>query len=253
VLALSLKRGVIRIGYFDDSLPYAFFNARDELVGFDVEMAMELAHDLGARAEFVPVPRAVFDTGLDARDCDVVMSGVAVTADRSMRVQFSSSYLDETVAFVVRDDRMSEFSEWATVRALKHLRLGMPASPYFTQKIRDELADVEIVPVRGMEEMFVPRDPPVDAFVATAERGSAYTLLHPEYAVAVPRPRPFKVPLAYVIAGRDPLFAGTVNTWIELKRKDGTIDRLFAHWILGQDSTPRRPRWSIMRNVLGWG
>ncbi len=39
--------------------------------------------------------------------------------------------------------------------------------------------------------------------VVTAERGSAYTLLHPEYSVAVPKPRPFKVPLAYVIAGRD--------------------------------------------------
>ena len=84
--------------------------------------------------------------------------------------------------------------------------------------------------------MFVPHAPPIDAFVATAERGSAYTLLHPEYSVAVPKPRPFKVPLAYVIAGRDGAMAAMVDTWIELKRKDGTIDELFAHWILGQDS-----------------
>ena len=84
----------------------------------------------------------------------------------------------------------------------------------------------------------------------TAERGSAYTLLHPEYSVAVPKPRPFKVPLAYVIAGRDDAMAAMVNTWIELKRKDGTIDELFAHWILGQNAAPAQPRWSVLDALL---
>jgi len=75
-------------------------------------------------------------------------------------------------------------------------------------------------------------------------------------SVAVPQPRPFKVPLAYVIAGRDTALTSLVNEWIELKRKDGTIDALFAHWVLGQDSGPKRPRWSVWDNVLhhpsGW-
>src|SRR4030095_9327613 len=122
---------------------------------------------------------------------------------------------------------------------MKHIRLGVPASPYFMQKVREELDNVEIVPIHQMEDMFAPRDKPVDAFVATAERGSAYTLLHPEYSVAVPKPRPFRVPLAYIIAGRDAPMASMIDTWIELKRKDGTIDALFAHWILGQDSAPK--------------
>ncbi len=28
---------------------------------------------------------------------------------------------------------------------------------------------------------------------------------------------------------------------------------LYKHWILGQSSTGRKPRWSIMHNVLHWG
>ena len=243
---------VLRVGYFDDSLPYVFFNRRDELVGFDVEMALELAKDLGARAEFVAVDRGVLDTGFDAGVCDLIMSGVVVTADRSMRVQYTSSYLDETVAFIVPDNRQADFSEWSTVRAAGRLRVGVPRAPYFMQKIREELKNVEIVPIDRMDDLFVPHDPPIDAMVATAERGSAYTLLHPEFSVAVPKPRPFRVPLAYVVAGRDAAMTAMVNTWIELKRKDGTIDQLFAHWILGQDSRPRPPRWSIVRDVLHW-
>jgi ABC-type amino acid transport substrate-binding protein len=38
---------VLRVGYFEDSLPYAFFNRRGELVGFDVEMAFQPGRDLG--------------------------------------------------------------------------------------------------------------------------------------------------------------------------------------------------------------
>jgi len=109
------------------------------------------------------------------------------------------------------------------------LRLGVPRAPYFMRKIRDELHDVDIVPIDRMDDIFAAHDPPIDAAIATAERGSAYTLLHPEYSVAVPKPRPFKVPLAYIIAGRDAEMTSMVNTWIELKRKDGTIDELFAH------------------------
>ncbi|HEX8030610.1 MAG TPA: cation:dicarboxylase symporter family transporter [Vicinamibacterales bacterium] len=247
------SRGVVRVGYLTDSLPYAFFNTNQDLVGFDVEMAMQLARDLGVTAEFVLVDRAVFTTGLDPSVCDLLMSGAPVTPDRSLNVLFSASYLDETVAFIVPDHHTTEFAEWESVRALGRLRVAVPPAPYFMQKIRDELKDVDIVPITQLDEMFAPHDPPTDAVVMTAERGSAYTLLHPEFSVVVPKPRMYKVPLAYVIAGRDAPMAGIVNTWIDLKRKDDTIDQLFAHWILGQTSEPRRRRWSIMDDVLGWG
>ena len=68
----------------------------------------------------------------------------------------------------------------------------------------------------------------------------------------MPKPRPFRVPMAYVIAGRDQALTNIVNTWIELKRKDGTIDELFTHWILGQNAQPHQPRWSVVRDVLHW-
>ena len=36
-----------------------------------------------------------------------------------------------------------------------------------------------------------------------------------------------------------------MNTWIGLKRRDGFIDRLYEHWILGRTVAVRAPRWSI--------
>jgi ABC-type amino acid transport substrate-binding protein len=245
-------RGTLRVGYLEDSLPYAFFNTQHDIVGFDVEMAYLLAGDLGVNLEFAPVDRTILTSGLDAAVCDLVMSGTAVTAERSLHVLFSAPYLDETIAFLVLDHRRGDFLQWDRIRALPHLRVGVLQEASFIRKAQSELPGAEIVPLARLDDMFAPHSPPFDVFIATAERGSAYTLLHPEYSVAVPQSRQVKIPLAYVIAGRDEGLSDLVNTWIELKRKDGSIDELFAHWILGQNASVRQPRWSIAHDVLHW-
>jgi proton glutamate symport protein len=38
-----------------------------------------------------------------------------------------------------------------------------------------------------------------------------------------------------------------------MKRRDGTLDTLYDHWILGKNAERRTPRWSVVRNVFHWG
>ena len=30
------------------------------------------------------------------------------------------------------------------------------------------------------------------------------------------------------------------------------LEELYAHWILGERATAKQPRWSVLRDVLGW-
>ena len=46
LLAAVRQRHLVRVGYVEGQAPYSFFNSRGELVGFDVEMAHQLANDL---------------------------------------------------------------------------------------------------------------------------------------------------------------------------------------------------------------
>ena len=250
VLDRIRERKTLRVGYFDDSLPYVFTNRQGALVGFDVEMALQLARDLDVALELVPVDRAILTKGLDASSCDLVMSGAAVTAERALHVLFTAPYLDETLALIVPDHRRGAFASWDDIRGVRPLRVAVPDEPLFVKTVRTELPGAEVVPFTNIGSIFERRDPPVDAIVLTAERGSAYTLLHPEFSVVVPKPRTFKVPLAYVTAGHDQALATTVNTWIDLKRKDGTIDELFEHWILGRNAAPHQRRWSVLDDVI---
>jgi ABC-type amino acid transport substrate-binding protein len=54
------------------------------------------------------------------------------------------------------------------------------------------------------------------------------------------------------VARHDQAWGTFVNAWIEMKRRDGTLDTLYHHWILGEAATSTTPRWSVIRNVLHW-
>jgi ABC-type amino acid transport substrate-binding protein len=220
-------------------------------VGFDIELAHDLARELGVTLAFLPIDRDTLAAQLDDGYCDLVMSGVAVTTERAQDVLFSDSYLDETFAFVVPDDQRDRFADWARLRATSPLTIAVADVPYYTRKLRELLPHATLIPGGSIESWFS-QPIRVDAFALPAERGSAWTLKYPAYTVVVPGPAPIRVPLAYAIGRRDEQLARFVNIWLALKRKDGTLDATYRHWILGQDASPDRPRWSIVRDVLHW-
>lgn len=245
-------RGRLRVGFFPRQPPYSHFNARGELVGFDVEMAHALARELGVPVEFAPVPREGLVEALEADRVDVIMAGVLVTTRRAARTVFSAPYLDETLAFLVPDHRRAEFSEAARVRAQEGIRIGVPDLPYVAQLVEREFPRARVTPL-SLAELEAALSGPgdgLDAVALTAERGSFLTLLRPAYSVAVPHPLQVRLPLAYPVARHDLEAARFLSTWIDLKKKDGTIQALYDHWILGRDARAKAPRWSILRDVL---
>ena len=208
---------------------------------------------MGVGLVFVPVDRDRLVQQLAEGYCDLVMSGVLVTTNRAREVLFSDSYMDETLAFIVPDDQRDKYASWDAIRDQGALTIAVPDVPYYVNKLRDLLPRAVIEVHHGaIEPLFDRASTHADALALPAERGSAWTLMYPAYSAVVPGPDPIRVPLAYPIGRRDQPFATFVNTWIALKRKDGTLDAAYKHWILGQDAAPRQPRWSIVRNVLRW-
>jgi Na+/H+-dicarboxylate symporter/ABC-type amino acid transport substrate-binding protein len=248
------KRGVLRVGVFTDRLPFVFLNREHKLVGFDVEMAHHLARDLGVKVEFVEIEAlTTLPQLLAAGRVDLAMTGTPVTPERAGETLFSEPYLDETLGFVVKDHLRDRFSSWANIRELGSFPVAIPNLPYYVDQIRRRAPGLKLDLVEtltGIENGL--KQATLDAVALPAERGSVLTLLYPKYTVVVPEPDTVRIPLAYPVARRDQEWAQFVNTWIELKRRDGTIDALYGHWILGKYAVKREPRWSVIRNVLHW-
>jgi ABC-type amino acid transport substrate-binding protein len=248
------KRGILRVGVLAERLPFVFVNREGKLVGFDVEMADELARDLVVKLEFVELENfAALPALLANGRIDLAMTGVAVTPERAGAMLFSEPYLDETLAFVVKDHLRDQFSTWADIRELGSFPVAVPNLPYYIDQIRTRAPALKLAPVDSASQIEVNlKRETFDATAMPAESGSVLTLLYPKYTVVVPEPGIVKIPLAYPVAGRDQQWAQFINTWVELKRRDGTIDALYGHWILGKQASKRQPRWSIIRDVLHW-
>jgi len=245
-------RGNLRICYRSDALPFAFKNTSGRLVGFDVAVAHHLARHLGVTLEFVNVEKTAVPGALQDGICEVAMSGIAVTPERSRQVAFTAYHMDETVALLVPDHRRDEFNSKEALQSHDHLRLGMPDSPYYEDKVRKYLPQAELVIMDSPRPYLRGDVKDLDAFVYTAEAASAWTLVYPDFTVAVPKPDILRAPIAYAVKLDDLEWLRYLDTWIELKRKDRTFDDAYDYWILGRDAAKKGPRWSVIRDVLGW-
>jgi len=72
------------------------------------------------------------------------------------------------------------------------------------------------------------------------------------HAVVI-KPQTHKIPLAYPIAGGDKVLADIINKWIYLVKDGPSYKRKYDYWIMGIGAEKKKPRWSVLRDVLGWG
>ena len=139
-----------------------------------------------------------------------------------------------------------------SIKAMRNPRIGVLNVPYYIDTLRTYLPQAEFVMLETPEEFFEAQSDELDALFLTAERGSTWTLIHPEYSVAVPQPDVLAAPVSIAMARDAETLANFINAWLRLKHEDRTLDQLYKYWILGSGAEPRKPRWSVIRDVLGW-
>jgi ABC-type amino acid transport substrate-binding protein len=253
----------LRVGYRAENPPYSFFNAAGELVGFDVEMAHQLARELTVELELVPEgvlvsvdnprPRPVTED-VSEHCCDVIMSGVVVTAARAARLTLTSPYLEEHMGFLVSDHDRARFASRDALRRAGRLRVGVPPAWTQFERLHEYAPDIEIRTFGGIVDYkrFLEGDrSELDALLLPAERGGVWSLRHPDLAAVVPDPPLMTMPLVYVVGESDEHFRTFLDAWIDLKKRDGTISALSDYWIFGRNAEPRRPRWSVLDALIG--
>jgi ABC-type amino acid transport substrate-binding protein len=249
-MQVVLERKLLRVNYFRDALPSVFRNKPGKLVGFDIDMAHQLARELNVALEFVLIDRKNIAEALNTGLCDIVMTGLAVTTAKLPTIAFSEAYLDATFAFIVEDYLHDKFNSRASISNFQELKIGILNEPYFIEKIKTYLPHAHLVFLESPRDFFTKDGNDLDAFVFSAEAGSAWTLIYSLYAVAFPYPDIIKIPIAYAVPVKDYEMVNFINSWVSLKKKDKTIDKLCNYWILGKKETRNNPRWSVLHNVL---
>lgn len=85
------KTGVFRVGV-GSFQPWVMRGKDGTMIGFEVDVASKVAEDMGAKAEFVPTAWDGIIPALLARKFDVIISGMSLTPQRALQVNFSIPY-----------------------------------------------------------------------------------------------------------------------------------------------------------------
>lgn len=248
------QRGVLRVGYEPHRYPFAFVNGAGDLVGFDIEIANQLATDLGVELEFMPIAWNDLGKILDSGAIDLVPNVPYLTALLDL-VGYSDPVLNVTAGFVVPDHRRHDFSTLEALKKQHKLRIGVAANPRFVERqLRAWLpgVDLELVELGSSEDFFTSDAHGLDILLSSAEVGTAYTLLNPAYTVVVPKPGLWRLPQGFATAKKNLSLLNYLDDWVEAHRQRGTFQRAYDHWILGEGAKQKRPRWSVVRNLLHW-
>ena len=247
------RRGILRVGYNADKVPFAFFNDQQILVGYDVNMAHALARDMNVSLEFVRFDREMLADQLRQDHFDIVMSGLVGTLERSEAMQHTRSYMDVNLALVVTDYRAGQFKTLDSIRSMNRPRIGfVDLSRGFYDQLRTAIPDAELIEISNHRDFFLGNTDNLDALLISAESGSAFSLMFADYEVVIPTGLKVKLPLFYAIANQDTSMRDFLEHWIILREKDGTAQEFYDHWILGKTSQAKQPRWSVLRDVLHW-
>jgi len=83
--------GVIRIG-LSLFVPWSMRDRNGELIGYELDVGRKLAEDMGVEVEFVPTAWDGIIPALVAGTFDVIISGMSVTAQRNLTVNFTDPY-----------------------------------------------------------------------------------------------------------------------------------------------------------------
>jgi polar amino acid transport system substrate-binding protein len=104
VLRRATDRGTLIVAVVPDSLPQATRDASGKLIGFDIEVASEIARRLGLGIEFVTPSWQEILAGGWARRWDAAVASITPTRERATKIDFPAVYRYDLATLVVHKD-----------------------------------------------------------------------------------------------------------------------------------------------------
>lgn len=97
-------RGVFVLGLDDSFPPLGFRNENNEIVGYDIDLAKEVAKRLGVEFKAQPIDWDAKEMELETGNIDCIWNGFTITEQRKEALSMSEPYLNNDQVLVVRKD-----------------------------------------------------------------------------------------------------------------------------------------------------
>jgi len=230
-----LESGTLRVGTTGDFPP---ISARDPAtqgyVGHDIDVANELAKDLGVKVQFVPADWKTLLNGIVSDKYDVVLSGVSMSLDRAKVAGFTQPYLEFGTVPVLRKKDAERFKSWADIDQ-KGVTVATTLGTVFDTQAKEYFKTATLKriesPALGFQEVLSGR---AEVTITSNVDAAALVQRYPELTIApVDRARSRR-PASFLLSQDDQVWLNYLNNWITVKKMEGFFERLDAKWLQGK-------------------
>ncbi|MCQ2610844.1 MAG: amino acid ABC transporter substrate-binding protein [Treponema sp.] len=115
-------RGVFVLGLDDSFPPLGFRSETQEIVGYDIDLAKEVAKRLGVEFKAQPISWEAKEQELATGNIDCIWNGLTITEERLAALSFTEPYLSNKQVLVVRND-----SNYKTLADLAGKKIALQA------------------------------------------------------------------------------------------------------------------------------
>ncbi|MFK0573543.1 transporter substrate-binding domain-containing protein [Endozoicomonas sp.] len=224
-----MERKVLRVGLDAGYMPFEMTNRQGKIVGFDVDIARQMAKAMGVELEIVNTAWDGIIPALMTDKFDIIMSGMTLTAERNLQINFAEPYIVIGQSILVSNDLKDEIKSYKDLNKAKYTvvsKLGttgdLAAKRYLSKaKLRlfETESDGAIEVVNGK----------ADAFIYDLPFNAVYVTQNPGKLTHLDQPFTYE-PLAWGVRKGDPDFLNWLNNYLRQIQGDGTYDKIYAKW-----------------------
>ena len=230
-----IAKNKLRIG-FSTFVPWAMKDKKGGYTGYEIEVAKQLAADMGVEAVFIPTKWSGIIPALLTGKFDIIIGGMGITPGRNLKVNFSDPYEFSGMSIVANSklaagsDGLEAFNKPDITIVARIGTTAATAAKKYLPKAKLRLFDDE---GQALQEVLNKR---AAAMISSQPFPEFQTLKYADKLFLPLAGKTFtKEPIGFAIQKGDVDFLNFLNNWIRVKNADGWLQERYDFWFTTQD------------------
>lgn len=222
----------IVVGLDDSFPPMGFKDEKNEIVGFDIDLAKEVAKRLGREVEFKAIDWNSKEAELKSGRVDILWNGLDITDKRKENMLFSEPYMDNRqIVFVAKNGKVTVAGEADLAGKTIGTQSGGTTEEYFENKpeLKASMKEVKYYPdyINAFMDLENGR---LDAVVGDEIIGRYYISKHPDEIQAIDTVIGTVSQFGIAFRKDDQKMRDEVQKVFDEMKADGTVAKISEKW-----------------------
>jgi polar amino acid transport system substrate-binding protein len=236
-----IERGTLKVAVslFE---PWTMQDEAGELSGFEIDVARNIAHEMGVTAEFIVYDWEDIIPALENGEIDVIAGGMAITPARALRISYSRPYSESGISLATNIELTKQINELNELNQsdIVFAVISQTKAVDVVKRIFKEATVNEFVSVNEAQQAVI--NGKAHVYAGSSPQPEFLALRNPE-VIDMPLSKPVVAYMAgFGVQKGQQEWLNFLNAWIVSRTTDKWLSATHKHWFASlnwQEETKR--------------